>query len=70
MPASDTKARFVEPMLLLRSETLPEGSKRTYQWKLDGFRALAIKSNSEASSRLEETKKAISAISNERTCES
>ena len=41
-----TKAEFVEPMLLLRSETLPEGSGWLYELKLDGYRALAIKTDS------------------------
>jgi bifunctional non-homologous end joining protein LigD len=38
-----TKACFIEPMLLQRAEKLPEGSSWTYELKLDGFRALAIK---------------------------
>ena len=38
-----TRASFIEPMLLLRSETLPEGPDWTYELKLDGYRALAIK---------------------------
>jgi len=38
-----TKASFIEPMLLLRSETPPEGSEWMYELKLDGYRALAIK---------------------------
>jgi ATP-dependent DNA ligase len=37
------KARFVEPMLLLRKEKLPEGDSWLYEIKLDGYRALAIK---------------------------
>ena len=37
------KARFIEPMLLLRTEALPEGSAWQYELKLDGYRALAIK---------------------------
>jgi DNA ligase D-like protein (predicted ligase) len=41
---SKIAARFVEPMLLLRSETLPEGPEWAYELKLDGYRALAIKS--------------------------
>jgi DNA ligase D-like protein (predicted ligase) len=41
-----TKAEFVEPMLLLRSESLPEGSDWLYELKLDGYRALAIKTDS------------------------
>ena len=39
------KARFIEPMLLLRTETLPDDARRwTYQLKLDGYRAIAFKS--------------------------
>ena len=38
-------ARFIEPMLLQRTESLPEGSKWAYEVKLDGYRALAIKAN-------------------------
>jgi bifunctional non-homologous end joining protein LigD len=37
-------ARFIEPMLLLRTEKLPEGSNCLYELKFDGYRALAIKS--------------------------
>ena len=37
------KARFIEPMLLQRTERLPEGSDWLYELKLDGYRALAIK---------------------------
>ena len=40
-----TKATFIEPMLLLRTEKLPQGSDWTYEIKLDGYRALAIKSD-------------------------
>jgi ATP-dependent DNA ligase len=43
VPESKTKAAFIEPMLLLRTERLPEGSKWVYELKLDGYRALAIK---------------------------
>jgi bifunctional non-homologous end joining protein LigD len=38
------KARFIEPMLLLRTEKLPEGPDWLIELKLDGYRALAIKS--------------------------
>jgi DNA ligase D-like protein (predicted ligase) len=38
------KAVFVEPMLLLRTEKLPEGSEFIHELKLDGFRSLAVKS--------------------------
>jgi DNA ligase D-like protein (predicted ligase) len=39
------KGRFIEPMLLLRSETLPADAERwEYQLKFDGYRAVAFKS--------------------------
>ena len=38
-----TKATFIEPMLLLRTEKLPQGADWSYEIKLDGYRALAIK---------------------------
>ena len=44
MAASQTKAAFVEPMLLLRTDKLPEGWKWQYEIKLDGFRSIAFKS--------------------------
>jgi DNA ligase D-like protein (predicted ligase) len=44
MPVSLTKARFIEPMLLLRTDKLPEGKKWLYEIKLDGYRAIAVKS--------------------------
>jgi ATP-dependent DNA ligase len=34
---------FVEPMLLLRTEKLHEGPEWSVELKLDGYRALAIK---------------------------
>ena len=40
-----SRAMFVEPMLLLRAESLPEGREWTYELKLDGYRALAIKAD-------------------------
>jgi bifunctional non-homologous end joining protein LigD len=42
MPSS-AKVRFIEPMLLLRKETLPESESWLYELKLDGFRAIAYK---------------------------
>ena len=36
-------ARFIEPMLLLRTENLPAGNSWVYELKFDGFRAEAIK---------------------------
>jgi bifunctional non-homologous end joining protein LigD len=44
MPASKVKAAFIEPMLLLRKEKLPESSEWLYEIKLDGYRAIAFKS--------------------------
>jgi bifunctional non-homologous end joining protein LigD len=43
--ATKIKASVVEPMLLLRTSHLPEGADWLYEVKLDGYRALAIKSN-------------------------
>jgi len=43
VPSQDSKARFIEPMLLLAAETLPEGAGWAYELKLDGYRALGIK---------------------------
>ena len=38
------KASFVEPMLLLRTDHLPDDSARwAYQLKFDGYRAVAFK---------------------------
>jgi bifunctional non-homologous end joining protein LigD len=44
MEGRKIKAAFVEPMLLLRTEHLPEGEDWLYEIKFDGYRALAIKS--------------------------
>lgn len=44
MPRQKTKAEFIAPMLLVRSDTLPEGPTWAYELKLDGYRAIAIKS--------------------------
>ena len=43
MPDREIKAHFIEPMLLLRTEKLPQGGLGVYE--LDGFRAEAIKSS-------------------------
>src|SRR5690349_19860327 len=42
--ASQERARFIDPMLLLPTDKLPEGDKWRYEIKLDGFRAIAFKS--------------------------
>jgi ATP-dependent DNA ligase len=44
VPRQKTKAEFIAPMLLVRSDTLPEGPDWAYELKLDGYRALAFKS--------------------------
>src|ERR671910_3430352 len=38
-----TTASFIEPMLLLRTDALPEGAQWLYELKLDGYRAIAFK---------------------------
>jgi DNA ligase D-like protein (predicted ligase) len=38
-----TRAEFIAPMLLLRTERLPEGASWLYELKLDGYRAIAAK---------------------------
>jgi bifunctional non-homologous end joining protein LigD len=45
MPDQKIKARFIEPMLLLRTEKLPEGQDWLHELKFDGYRAMAIKSS-------------------------
>ena len=44
MTKEKAKVAFIEPMLLLRSEKLPEGPEWLIELKLDGYRAVAIKS--------------------------
>ena len=44
--AARVKARFIQPMLLLSTDRLPDDpAKWEYQLKLDGYRAIAFKSN-------------------------
>ena len=43
MSSSKSKAGFIELMLLLRTDRLPESPNQSYELKLDGYRALAIK---------------------------
>src|SRR6516164_10614507 len=45
MPSHEIKARFIEPMLLQRTQSLPDGPGWSYEVKLDGYRALAIKTS-------------------------
>jgi ATP-dependent DNA ligase len=70
-----TKASFIEPMLLLRSESLPEGPNWQIELKLDGYRALAIKTggkvqlrsrnNNDFNSRYPSVVRALSSLPNE-----
>lgn len=42
--AANAKGRFIEPMLLLRTDMLPsDGGRWEYQLKFDGYRAIAFK---------------------------
>jgi DNA ligase D-like protein (predicted ligase) len=69
------KARFIDPMLLLRKDKLPEGDDWLYEIKLDGYRALAIKSggklqlrsrnDNDFSSRYSEIARALHALPDE-----
>src|SRR5436305_15190382 len=44
MARSHAEARFTDPMLLLRTDRLPEGATWQCEIKLDGYRAIAFKS--------------------------
>ena len=52
MAASLTWARFIDPMLLLRTDKLPEGANWQYEVKLDGYRAIAFRSGAKFASAL------------------
>src|SRR5690349_6127015 len=75
MAVSKLKASFVEPMLLLRTEVLPEGPNWLMELKLDGYRALAIKTagtvqlrsrnNNDFSRRYPQIVKALSSLPDE-----
>jgi ATP-dependent DNA ligase len=41
--SAKVKAKFIEPMLLLRSAELPDEDQWLKELKLDGYRALAIR---------------------------
>lgn len=45
METKRIRAQFIEPMLLLPTSNLPEGDAWAYELKLDGYRAIAIKTN-------------------------
>jgi bifunctional non-homologous end joining protein LigD len=40
-----SSARFIQPMLLLRTDSLPDSKQWLYELKLDGYRAIAFKRN-------------------------
>jgi bifunctional non-homologous end joining protein LigD len=42
-PGKRVNATFIEPMLLLRTEELPEGPEWLYEFKFDGYRSVAFK---------------------------
>src|SRR3954468_5970293 len=50
-PRRTTSARFIDPMLLLRTDSLPSGEQWLYELKLDGYRAIAFKRNGSVSLR-------------------
>jgi ATP-dependent DNA ligase len=43
MPSPKTPAKFIEPMECLPVSTVPEGPQWVYEIKLDGYRAVAVK---------------------------
>jgi DNA ligase D-like protein (predicted ligase) len=43
--AGKSSARFIQPMLLLRTDSLPDNDQWLYELKLDGYRAIAFKYN-------------------------
>jgi bifunctional non-homologous end joining protein LigD len=45
MPPPKVQAKFIEPMLLLPAQALPEGAGWLYELKLDGYRAMAFKTS-------------------------
>jgi DNA ligase D-like protein (predicted ligase) len=45
VPSEKGKAAFTQPMLLLPTRELPEGANWAYELKLDGYRALAVKTS-------------------------
>ena len=62
MSEKTTKAAFIEPMLLLRTEKLPEGPGWLVELKFDGYRALAINDSAKVRLRSRNNKDFTSAI--------
>ena len=58
----EKKATFIVPMLLLRRERLQQGPAWTYEIKLDGYRAVAIKNAGIGKCRLSDSGTARTAI--------
>src|SRR4029450_1881825 len=42
---TSSSAGFIQPMLLLRTDSLPDNEQWHYELKLDGYRAIAFKRN-------------------------
>jgi bifunctional non-homologous end joining protein LigD len=42
---TSSSAAFIQPMLLLRTDSLPDNDQWLYELKLDGYRAIAFKRN-------------------------
>jgi hypothetical protein len=51
MSSTQSKAAYIEPMLLLRTESLPDGGSWLPELKLDGHRAVAYKTGSKVHPR-------------------
>ena len=47
-----SSARFIDPMLLLRTDSLPDSDRWLYELKLDGYRAIAFKTRRQPSSAI------------------
>ena len=41
--ARNAQAKFIQPMLLIKADRLPDDPGWTYELKLDGYRAIAFK---------------------------
>ena len=43
MALTKPRARFIQPMLLLKTDSLPDGDRWVHELKVDGYRAVAYK---------------------------